>query len=216
MTCASCGARLRLADKACQSCKAAVSPVRHPLFGVVGRTALDKPRDGDRVVVTARDFMVLEELARLWLRQEDSARRALLRMLEQCEVVAPDRVAADVVTLDSRVVFRVNGGAAEERVIVLPDACDLPGRSLPVTAPRALAMLGLHAGSTIVCHRRDGTSERIEILSIAYQPEAAARRQSTPNAIGTGSVSPLAPRGSAEATYGRRPPHGGDEPPPAA
>lgn len=216
MTCASCGARLRLADKACRSCRATVSPIRHPLFGIVARTALDGSRDGDRVVVTARDFMVLEELARLWLRPEDPARRALLEMLEQCQVVPPDRVAADVVTLDSRVLFRVNGSAMEERVIVLPDAHDVPGRSLPVTAPRALAMLGLRAGSTIVSHRRDGSSERIEILSIAYQPEEAARRRSAPNISGTGSASPLVAPRSAVTAHDGYPPRDGDEPPPAA
>jgi regulator of nucleoside diphosphate kinase len=215
-SCAFCSATLRLADKVCRSCRAAVSPVRHPLFGIVARTALDEPGGREGLVVTARDFMVLEELARLWLRPEDPARRALLQTLEQCQVVAPDSVAADVVTLDSRVVFRVNEGAVEERVIVLPDAHAVPGQPLPVTAPRALAMLGLRAGSTIVSHRRDGSSECIEILAVAYQPEEVARRRKAPVVVGTGLASPLVPPRFVGAAYDGRPPPGGDDPPPVA
>jgi regulator of nucleoside diphosphate kinase len=187
-----------------------------PSLGIVGRAVLDEPRDGDQIVVTARDFMVLEELARLRLRPADSTRFALLQMLEQCQVVPSDRVAASVVTLESRVVFRVNGGAEEERVIVLPDAGGVLHESLPLTAPRALAMLGLRAGSTIVCRRSDGISESVEILSIPYQPEEIAQYRSAPNAVGIGSVSPLVPRSSAGAAHDSRPRYGGDDPPPAA
>jgi hypothetical protein len=77
-------------------------------------------------------------------------------------------------------------------------------------------MLGLRAGSTIVCHRSDGTSERAEILSILYQPEEIAQYRTAPNAMGIGSVSPLVPRSSAGAAHDGRPPYGGDDPPPAA
>ena len=188
--CASCGDRLGASDETCRSCGAAVAPATHPLYGVVSRAAQHEQDGSGRIVVTTRDFMVLEELARLRLRPDDPARHALLDALEQCQVVPPDKVAAEVVTLDSRVVFRVDAGTAEERVVGLPDAHGVPGWSLPVTTPRGLAMLGLRAGSTIISHRRDGSSERIEILSVPYQPEQAAR--------------------------GWRAQSGGDDPPPAA
>jgi hypothetical protein len=98
--CASCGAMLG----------AAVPPARHPLFGLAARTARRESLDAEAVVVTARDFMVLEELARLWLRLHEPAARALVEKLERCHVVPPDAVAADVVTLNSRVVFNAEGG----------------------------------------------------------------------------------------------------------
>jgi hypothetical protein len=127
VNCASCGAMLGAADEVCRRCGVAVPPARHPLFGLAARTARRESLDAEAVVVTARDFMVLEELARPWLRPHEPAARALVEKLERCQVVPPDAVAADVVTLNSRVVFNAEGGEAEARVLVHPGEHAVPG-----------------------------------------------------------------------------------------
>jgi regulator of nucleoside diphosphate kinase len=205
VTCASCGAMLGAAGDACRRCgEAAIRASRH------------EPRDGEGIVVTARDFMLLDELARLRLRLGSPAARGLLGKLERCQVVPLDQVAADVVTLDSRVVFSVDGGAEEQRVLVHPDGHTLPGWSLPVTAPRGLAMLGLRAGSTAMAERHGGSTERIDIRFVAYQPEEEARRRRAATAGSAASASPVflcRPAGLANAG---EPPQGGGDLPPAA
>ncbi|MBV1796181.1 hypothetical protein [Siccirubricoccus sp. G192] len=204
MTCASCGAMLGAAGDACRRCgEAAIRASHH------------EPRDGEGVVVTARDFMLLDELARLRLRPDSPAARELLGKLERCQVVSLDQVEADIVTLDSRVVFSVDGGAEEQRVLVHPDGHTLPGWSLPVTTPRGLAMLGLRAGSTTMAERHGGSTERIDILLVAYQPEEARRRR----AATAGRAAPAAPaflrRPTGLANAGEPPQDGGDLPPAA-
>jgi regulator of nucleoside diphosphate kinase len=221
-TCASCDAALGAAETACPRCGAAVPPARRSLFQVVtgAPPAAAAPRrdsdDADDVLVTARDFMILEELARLRLRPDEPAARGLIAKLERCRVVPPDTVAADVVTLDSRVVFSVDGGQPEARVLVHPDGHTLSGWSLPVTTPRGLAVLGLRAGATATAECSGGGVERIAILSVAYQPEQAARRRA---ATGGGSGLPPAPsflRRSARLRTGGGPPRDDDPPPSAA
>lgn len=178
VSCASCGVMLNAAVSTCRRCGMAVQPTRHPLFGAVARTAHQEARNSEEdIVVTARGFMLLEELARLRLDRGSSAARGLLQTLERCRVVPPDRIAVDVVTLGSRVVFSANGRAEEQRVIVHPDAHTFPGWSLPVTVPRGLAMLGRCAGSTVVAERPGWDTERIDILFVAYQPEEEMRRR---------------------------------------
>ena len=90
--------------------------------------------------------MLLEELARLRLSFGSPAARGPLGKLERCRVVPPDKVAADVVTLDSRVVFRADEGAEEERVLVYPDGHTLARLVAARPAPRGLAMLSLRIG----------------------------------------------------------------------
>jgi regulator of nucleoside diphosphate kinase len=214
VTCASCGSMLGVDNNACRRCGAAVPPARHPLYGAVARTPRHESQDGEGVVVTARDFMLLEELARLRLSLGSPAARGLLGKLERCRVVPPDKVAADVVTLESRVVFRADGGAEEECVLVHPDGHTLPGWSLPVTAPRGLAMLGLRVGSTAMAERRGGGAERIDILSVTYQPEEATRRRRAATAGGVASASPVFLRRPAGLANAGEPPH--DDLPPAA
>jgi regulator of nucleoside diphosphate kinase len=215
--CASCGAVLGAADDVCRRCGAAVPPARHPLFGIAARAARSESPDAETVVVTARDFMVLEELARLWLRPHEPAARALVETLERCQVVPPDAVAADVVTLNSRVVFSADGGDAEARVLVHPGEHAVPGWSLPVTTPRGLGMLGRRAGSTVTVTRNGDDAERIRILSLAYQPEEAERRrrEATPDGAATWPPSFLR-RPAGKRSAGRRSPDCVKDPPPAA
>ncbi len=164
--------------------------------------------------ITARDFMLLEELVRLHLHPDSLAARGLTEKLGRCRVVVPDKVEADVVTLDSRVAFSINGGAPEERVLVLPNGPNLQGWSLPVTTPRGLAMLGNRAGMTVTAERSGGIIESIDILSVAFQPEEAARRRAA--RMTSARSASLVPLRRPAGLRARRPPGDGEDPPPAA
>ena len=225
-TCSSCGAALGAADGACANCGAAATgaaarqrPVLRTIAGARAAAGEGPCQVSDQgaVLITARDLAVLDELARLRLPADDPAARGLIEKLERCRVVPADAIPANVVTLGSRVVFSVDGGAAEARVLVHPDEHTASGWSLPVTTPRGLAMLGLRAGATVMAERRDGGVERIDIISVAFQPEGAGRRRAG-RATEMGVVTPLSltPRRSSRMRKPGWPPRDDEPPPPSA
>jgi regulator of nucleoside diphosphate kinase len=114
------------------------------------------------------------------------------------------------------VVFSVDGRTAEECVLVHPDGHTLPGWSLPVTTPRGLAMLGLRAGSKAKAERLGGSTESIDILSVAYQPDEAARQRRAAIACDANAASLSFLRRPAELARVGEAPYDGNDLPPAA
>lgn len=149
-------------------------------------------------VLTVRDFGVLERFARLQLPPDDPDARALFGMLDDSRIVGVDAVGPDVATLGSRIVFAVNGGQPEARVLVLPTRHAAAGWTLAVTASRGLALLGRAAGSVVAAKRRDGSAERLHLLDVLQQPQAVEAANAMHNAGGH-LRSPTAAVGGAEA-----------------
>jgi regulator of nucleoside diphosphate kinase len=117
---------------------------------------------------------MLERFARLRLQPDDPAAQALLEKLDKARILRVETIAADIATLGSRVVFSVDDGRPEARVLVLPAQHAAAGWTLPVTTPRGMALLGRAAGATVTAARHDGTTERLHVLDVIHQPEAAA------------------------------------------
>jgi len=132
------------------------------------------------ILITARDFMVLEDLARFSMRPADAVTRLLIDKLEQCRVLPPGILSRDVVTLNSRVLFGLDEHPAEARVLVHPDDITRSGWTLSVTSLRGLALLGRRAGSTVDVEQRDGSRERIRILSVMHQLVVRSQRDALP------------------------------------
>lgn len=174
-SCTACGSTLAAADRQCRECGEATPLRRQSLFRIVTSAAAantaNEGEDAGAVVIISRDFMQLEELACLRLDRDDPVARRLREKLDRSRVVPPGSVPPGTVTLGSRVLFSVDRGPVESRVLVLPDGHALYGWSLPVTTPRGLAMLGLRAGATALAERRDGGVERLAIRAVAYQPD---------------------------------------------
>lgn len=139
-------------------------------------TAVAAPRSSGgpdaSAVLTVRDFIALERFARLRLHPDDPAAQALLEKLDNCRAVHIGAIVGDIATLGSRVVFSVDG-QPEARVLVLPQQHVPAGWTLPVTAPRGMALLGRKAGSRVTAIRHDGTTERLCLIAVIHQPEAA-------------------------------------------
>lgn len=130
--------------------------------------------DATGTVLTVRDFAALERFVRLQLPPDGPAARALLEKLDGSRIVRVDAVGSDIATLGSRVVFAVDSAQPQARVLVLPTRHAAAGWTLPVTAPRGLALLGRAAGDVVAAARRDGTAEHLHLLDVLQQPEAAA------------------------------------------
>lgn len=140
--------------------------------------------------LTTKDFSILENLLN---GPPAFAGAAMLirRKLHAARLVFGVDIAPDIVTLNSRVRYRVNGGRAEERILVPGAAEEIAGLTLRLESPRGIALIGARAGETVEAPRRDGSVERLEIEAVLYQPEAQGVRRGpsdSTQALGTISV----------------------------
>ena len=99
-------------------------------------------------------------------------RAALEAELSRAEVVAPEDVPPNVVTMNSTVTFRVDA-ADEEFTLTLVYPHDQQGRDdrISILAPVGSALLGLREGDMIEWPRPGGGTMSVRIEAITFQPE---------------------------------------------
>lgn len=100
-----------------------------------------------------------------------------LRRLEQeiarAQVLDPEHVPPDLVTMNSRVLIKdLNGGATAEYTLVFPALSDARKRRLSVLGALGSALLGKRAGD-VVEYISSAGREQCRIERVLYQPEAA-------------------------------------------
>lgn len=101
--------------------------------------------------------------------------RRLSRDLRRAEIIPPEEIPPDVVTLNSRArVLNLESGEEETWLLTLPREADLARGKLSVLSPVGTALLGARAGET-VRWENGGNSGRLKVLEILFQPEAAGR-----------------------------------------
>jgi regulator of nucleoside diphosphate kinase len=130
--------------------------------------------------LTTRDFTLLETMQDRWPCNDEMMREILRVKLTNVIVMFWEDIPPTVVTLDSQVTYRINGGPMETRVVADNAMRGLVGLTvISITSPRGLAMLGLAEGQSVVLQRPGGASETITIEKVLYQPEAAKRDRTT-------------------------------------
>lgn len=138
--------------------------------------------------LTTKDHALLETLLERSLEPGGAYAALLGRKLAGAEVGPGRDIPAGVVTLNSRVIYRVDGGPAKTRIVAQsPVGGPVVGLLLPLTTLRGLALLGLAEGESVT-FEEGGAEVTLAVQTVAYQPEAA-RREAQPG--GT------APRGPA-------------------
>jgi len=135
-------------------------------------------RDHRPIVVTRPDLerlRILIETTRIRRRWEEAHLLALADELESAEVVDPDGVPPDVVTMRSRVRVRdMVSGEAATYTICYPVEANLEAGRLSVLAPIGTALLGYREGDVIEWPVPGGVRV-LKIEKLEHQPEAAAR-----------------------------------------
>ena len=122
--------------------------------------------------MTANDFQICSGM----LRKLGNTDSPLLPLLQEktktAIIVAAEHMDPLVVTLNSRVEFAVDGETPETRIVVQSDfRHGLVGLTLPITTPRALALLGLRQGQSR-SFEEHGRTRNLLVPRILYQPEA--------------------------------------------
>jgi regulator of nucleoside diphosphate kinase len=124
-----------------------------------------------RIMVTSTDMERLRTLIDTTAGdQADTLDEELLR----AEVVDPTQVPPDVVTMNSRVVYRdEDTGETREVTLSYPKDASLEQGRVSVLAPVGAALLGLSVGQEIEWKQPGGKHKRLRIVSVTYQPQAA-------------------------------------------
>jgi transcription elongation GreA/GreB family factor len=86
----------------------------------------------------------------------------------------------DYVTLNSHVIFRVDGRSPLSRVLVHWDKFCVPGLHLSLHTPWGITLLGMKTGQEAAVYWRDGIAEVIKVESVEHQPKTAASHPEKP------------------------------------
>jgi regulator of nucleoside diphosphate kinase len=93
--------------------------------------------------------------------------------LERAEVVPPDKIAGDVITMNSTVMLTdQDTGEEETYTLVYPENADTAQGKISILAPIGTAMLGYRAGDIFEWEVPAG-KRRLKVEKILYQPEAS-------------------------------------------
>ncbi len=94
--------------------------------------------------------------------------------LDRANIVEPNEVPSNIVTMNSTVNFIVES-TQEEFVLTLvyPKDIDQGGEKISILAPVGSALLGLSQGDEIEWPRPGGGLIKVKIKEVTYQPERA-------------------------------------------
>jgi regulator of nucleoside diphosphate kinase len=127
-----------------------------------------------KIIITETDFEQLQAL----LDSEFAAAIGpseylddLRAELDRAEIVRPEDVPHNVVTMNSTVVLRdVDTKERETYTLVFPDAADIANDRLSVLAPVGTAILGERIGDVVRWRVPQGW-RRLKVERVIYQPE---------------------------------------------
>lgn len=127
-------------------------------------------------VISDLDAIRLRTVARQLIGARGENRRHaedLFEKLDTAEVVPASSIAADLVTMNSSVVYDDGAdGIMATLTLVYPDEADIGMNRVSVLSPLGLALIGSRPGQTVTFETPDGTMRRIRVRSLVYQPEA--------------------------------------------
>ena len=103
--------------------------------------------------------------------QTDNSLRELNNEIEKAKIVDAKELSKDIITMNSKVLVRLNGNE-EEVTLVYPQEADFVENKISVLSPIGIAILGYKEGDTVEWAVPSGVME-IHIEKVLYQPEAA-------------------------------------------
>ncbi|MBL0371045.1 transcription elongation factor GreAB [Rhizobium sp. KVB221] len=125
--------------------------------------------------LTAGDVSVLLSMLEHYSEEPSALTVLLRRKLAQAGIFFREDIQADVVTLDSRVLYSLDGQSRGPRLLVRSAPMDLPPFALSVHSIEGLALLGLAEGEAIEVDPGDGAVQVLTVEKVLFQPEAAER-----------------------------------------
>ena len=129
-------------------------------------------------ILTNKDFTILETMHDRRHVLTDSVRQLLRHKLDNSTVVFSEDIDDDLVTLNSRVRYRVSGMQPQMAIVTQSRMDAMVGQSLALDTVRGLALLGLRETEEMTLPVQDScTPQRLVVESVLFQPEAARRQR---------------------------------------
>jgi len=125
--------------------------------------------------ITTKDLAILETMLDRYRGSCPHYAYQLRLKVRASDIYLRDDIPPDVVTLNSRVAYSVDGAPAGPHLIVQSQSPELPGFALSIHSLRGLALLGMSEGQETWVTSR-GRVEHLTIDEVRAQPEAEARR----------------------------------------
>jgi regulator of nucleoside diphosphate kinase len=110
-------------------------------------------------------------------------RNLLRRRLEAATILMPWDMPGNVVTIDSRFVYRIDDRDPLAAIAVQSPPHGLAEFALSIRTMRGLALLGLAEGSAVTIDGPDGRRERLTVERMLHRPEPEARDLAAHSAI---------------------------------
>jgi regulator of nucleoside diphosphate kinase len=125
-----------------------------------------------KLTISSRDAERLEALLASSPNRAFPGRDDLEAELARADIVPPDEIPPNVVTMNSRVRFRMESSQeAFYLTLVYPQEVDAKGGTISILAPVGSALLGLSAGDEIEWPKPGGGTLRVCIEEVIAQPE---------------------------------------------
>ncbi|PRC91114.1 nucleoside diphosphate kinase regulator [Solimicrobium silvestre] len=124
------------------------------------------------IVVSSFDLERIEQLLESNTHRNLPGIDALLVELNRADIVSPEEIPDNVITMNSKARFIDDATAIEyDLTLVYPHQANLPD-TVSIFAPVGSALLGMSVKQTIAWQVPSGRTMKLRILSIIYQPEA--------------------------------------------
>lgn len=130
----------------------------------------------NNIFITEPDYKRLIDVIQAERQNKNVSSELLAKLgeeLKRAKKIAPAKIPADVVTMNSTVLLKdLNTGKEMTLTLVYPSDADIKSHKISVLAPVGTALLGYKAGDIIEWNIPSGTA-RFQIEEIVYQPESA-------------------------------------------
>jgi hypothetical protein len=123
--------------------------------------------------LTEPDVRLLEEAVAINGGMDTPIGRAVAEKLSHTELLTA--IPDEYVTLNSHVIFRVDGRSPFSRVLVHWDKFCVPGLHLSLHTPWGITLLGMKIGQEAAVYWRDGIAEVIKVESVAHTSNGDTR-----------------------------------------
>lgn len=127
-----------------------------------------------KITVSSTDLQRIEKLLDQLPANAFPGRFALEEELNRADVLEPQNMPPNVVTMNSVVRFRVSSSQEEFCLtLVYPKDMDSSESKISILAPVGSALLGLAEGNEIEWPNPGGQMLKVQIVEIVHQPERA-------------------------------------------
>jgi regulator of nucleoside diphosphate kinase len=125
-----------------------------------------------KIIMSSRDVERLETLLDSLPRGAFPGKDDLEAELARADIVEPEDVPPDVITMNSTVRFHVESSAEQFTLtLVYPKDMDSSSGKISILAPVGSALIGLSVGDAIEWPGPGGRVVRVRIDEVTYQPE---------------------------------------------